>query len=62
MKRLAHRLAPVRGSWWRIPAALVLLLWLGPAFLVGSAVACAVVSFVWVLLNVQRLALLVSDL
>lgn len=55
-------MAPVRGLWWRIPAAVVLLLWLGPAFLVGSAVACAVVSFVWVLLNVQRLALLVSDL
>jgi hypothetical protein len=57
-----RRVVPVRGLWWRIPAALVLLLWLGPAFVVGSAVACAVVSLVWVILNVQRLALWAGDL
>jgi uncharacterized integral membrane protein len=61
-----HRAAPLRGLWWRIPAALVALLWLAPACLLGSAVACAVASLVWVILTVvlamRRLALFLGDL
>lgn len=66
MQKLMRRIGPLPDLWWRIPVALVLLLWLAPACLLGVAAACVVGALVGVvhiaIRAIQRLALFLGDL